>query len=310
MGSPKALLPFDDQPLIVHILRTLNELFSETIVVAAPEQELPALPVKLVRDETAYQGPVGGIYYGLKSTGGEFSFVTSCDVAFLNSQLICYLVSEIANYDVVVPYWDGRFQPLHAVYRRSVVPLLEKQLERGELRPIYLFDNVRTRKITADEIRRFDPEGFSFLNMNTPEDYRTALQLWREIRQRGNTDTAPSETRQRRETETAPPNSVYVSIPVSERSVTCLVELFGAAQLLAKTHTVSVSLRPPATLADAFMEITKQFPVLAGRVVDTERKTLNSGYACNINGLDFIRDPGARITSGDRILILAADAGG
>ena len=297
MGSPKALLPFDDQPLIVHILRTLNELFSETIVVAAPEQELPALPVKLVRDETAYQGPVGGIYYGLKSTGGEFSFVTSCDVAFLNSQLICYLVSEIANYDVVVPYWDGRFQPLHAVYRRSVVPLLEKQLERGELRPIYLFDNVRTRKITADEIRRFDPEGFSFLNMNTPEDYRTALQLWREIRQR-------------RETETAPPNSVSVSIPVSERSVTCSVELFGAAQLLAKTKTVSVSLAAPATLADAFIALANQIPILAGRVVDTERRTLSSGYACNVNGLDFIRDPGAKISAGDRILILAADAGG
>jgi molybdopterin converting factor small subunit len=193
------------------------------------------------------------------------------------------------------------------------VPLLEKQLERGELRPIYLFDNVRTRKIAADEIRRFDPEGFSFLNMNTPEDYRTALQLWREIRQRREiaeeigTETG---TRQRQETEIAPPNSVSVSIPVSERSVTCSVELFGAAQLLAKTKTVSVSLAAPATLADAFIALANQIPILAGRVVDTERRTLSSGYACNVNGLDFIRDPGAKISAGDRILILAADAGG
>jgi molybdopterin-guanine dinucleotide biosynthesis protein A len=45
----------------------------------------------LVRDEVAYQGPVGGIYYGLKAAGGELSFVTSCDVAFVNAPLISNL---------------------------------------------------------------------------------------------------------------------------------------------------------------------------------------------------------------------------
>jgi molybdopterin-guanine dinucleotide biosynthesis protein A len=40
------------------------------VVVAAPGQEIPALTVELVRDEVAYQGPVGGIYYGLKAAGG------------------------------------------------------------------------------------------------------------------------------------------------------------------------------------------------------------------------------------------------
>ena len=66
MGRPKALLLFDGEPLIVHIVRALKHMFAEIVVVAAPEQELPDLPVTLVRDEVAYQGPVGGIYYGLK----------------------------------------------------------------------------------------------------------------------------------------------------------------------------------------------------------------------------------------------------
>jgi molybdopterin-guanine dinucleotide biosynthesis protein A len=281
MGSPKALLKFADEPLIVHIVQTLNDLFGATVVVAAPDQELPALPARLVRDELAYQGPVGGIYYGLKAAGGEFSFVTSCDVAFLNPRLISYLTAAMPNHDVVVPYWEERFQPLHAVYRQSVVPLLEQQLERGELRPIYLFEKVRTRKISEDEIRRFDPEGLSFLNINTPDDYRTALQLWREIRQRG-----------------------------EHPAVTCSVELFGSAQLLAKTRTVSVSVPAPATVADALMALSIRLPVLAGRVIDTERRRLSSGYACNINGRDFVRDPGATIRPGDKLLILAADAGG
>lgn len=181
MGRPKSLLLFDGAPLIVHIVRALKNMFAETVVVAAPDQELPDLPATLVRDEVAYQGPVGGIYYGLKAAAGEFCFVTSCDVPFLNPALISLLTSHISRYDVVVPFWENRYQPLHAVYHTSVLPLLKEQLDREELRPVYLFDKVRTRKIGEDEIRCFDPQGLSFFNMNTPDDYERALQRWREL---------------------------------------------------------------------------------------------------------------------------------
>ena len=286
MGRPKALLPFDGEPLIAHIVRALKRIFAEIVVVAAPGQEMPALTVKLMRDEVAYQGPVGGIYYGLKAAGGEFCFVTSCDVAFVNSPLISYLTSQISQHDVVVPYWQDRFQPLHAVYRRSVLPLLEAQLERGELRPVYLFDKVRTRRVAEEEIRSFDPQGLSFFNMNTPDDYETALKRWSEIG----------------------PISIPVSPSVS--SVTCTVELFGAARLLAKTREISLALPAGATLADVYSALAAKLPILLGRVITADGTNLFSGYACNINGLNFIRSPTAKVNSGDKIFILSADAGG
>ncbi len=276
MGRPKALLPFDGAPLIAHIVRSLQHLFPNIVVVAAPDQELPQLPVTLVRDKVAYQGPVGGIYYGLRASVGEFCFVTSCDIAFLNAPLISYLISQISNYDVVVPYWENRFQPLHAVYRRSVMPLLKEQLERGELRPIFLYDKVRTRKVNEDEIRRFDPQGLSFFNMNTPQDYQEALKRWEKMRP----------------------------------ALTCTVELFGAARLLAKTREVSLSLPQEATLSHVFSALAERAPVLVGRVINSDGGGLFSGYTCNINGLDFVRAPSAKIHSGDKIFILSADAGG
>jgi molybdopterin-guanine dinucleotide biosynthesis protein A len=67
MGRPKAMLAFDNEPLIVHIVATLQRLFPEVVVVAAPGQDLPGMPVTLVRDDVAYQGPVGGICYGLRA---------------------------------------------------------------------------------------------------------------------------------------------------------------------------------------------------------------------------------------------------
>jgi molybdopterin-guanine dinucleotide biosynthesis protein A len=287
MGRAKALLPFGDEPLIVHIVRALKRIFAEIVVVTAPGQEMPALPVKLVRDEVAYQGPVGGIYYGLKAAGGEFSFVTSCDVAFVNSPLISYLASQILQHDVVVPYWQDRFQPLHAVYRRSVLPLLQSQLERGELRPVYLFDKVRTRRVAEEEIRSFDPQGLSFFNMNTPDDYETALKRWSEI-----------------------PSPISVPVSSFEPSVTCTVELFGAVRLLAKTREVSLALSPGATLADVYSALAAKLPILLGRVISPDGANLFSGYACNVNGLNFVRTPTTKVISGDKIFILSADAGG
>jgi molybdopterin-guanine dinucleotide biosynthesis protein A/molybdopterin converting factor small subunit len=293
MGQAKALLLFDGEPLIAHIVRALKRMFAEIVVVAAPEQELPALPATIVRDEVAYQGPVGGIYYGLRAAGGEFSFVTSCDAPFLNTALISYLTAQISDYDVVVPYWQERYQPLHAVYRRSVLPLLKEQLERGELRPVYLFDKVRTRKVEPDEIKTLDPDGLSFLNINTPQDYEAASKRWQEMRQRGETETIPS-----------------CSFSVATPGATCTVELFGTAQLLAKAKSVSLSLPPEATLSRVLSSLAEKLPMLVGRVITLERTRLARGFACNINGLAFVRDPSAKIASGDRILILSADAGG
>ena len=273
MGRPKALLPFDGEPLIVHVVRALKKMFAETVVVAAPDQELPSLPAVLVRDEVAYQGPVSGIYHGLKAATKEVCFVTSCDAPFLNLQLISQLLAQISDCDVVVPYWQQRFQPLHAVYRTSVLPLLKDQLERGELRPIFLYDKVRTRKIPEQEIRRLDSEGLSLLNMNSPAEYEAALQLWNKR------------------------NSISVS-----------VELFGVARLLAKTQFVSLDLAQEATLAQVFSALADKLPVLVGRVINSDG--LVSGYTCNLNGLDFVRTPNTKLSSGDKIFILSADAGG
>jgi len=284
MGRAKALLEFDGEPLITHLVRGLSHLFGETVIVAAPGQELPPLEATLVRDEVAYQGPVGGIYYGLKAVRGEAGFVTSCDVAFLNAPLIAHMVAQISNHDVVVPYWEERFQPLHAVYRRSVLPLLAGQLERGELRPVYLFDKVRTLKIGADEIRSFDPEGLSFFNMNSPADYEAALTRWAQLKNTGNLSL--------------------------NDAVECTVELFGAARLLARTREVALSLPEGATVAQAYAALAEKLPVLIDRVITADGRSLVSGYACNVNGLDFIRTPAARVHSGDKIFILSADAGG
>ena len=178
MGQAKALLRFGDEPLIVHVVRQLQLLFNEIVVVAAPGQALPSVPAQVVHDEVAYQGPVGGIYYGLRAASGNFGFVTSCDSAFLSRPLIEHLLTRTGG-DVVVPRFAGRFQPLFARYSKTVLPHLEAQLASGDLKLVHLYEKVRTRVVEEDEIRAYDPDGASFFNMNTPADYAEALTRWR-----------------------------------------------------------------------------------------------------------------------------------
>jgi hypothetical protein len=151
---------------------------------------------------------------------------------------------------------------------------------------------VRTQKIAEEVIRRFDPEGFSFLNMNTPEDYQAALERWQESRQRFETKTA-----------TSSPLSVPVSIFVT-------VELFGVARLLAKTKAVPLTLPGDSALSHVFSALAENMPVLVGRVISSGKNSLVNGYSCNINGLEFVRNPAVKVNSGDKIFILSADAGG
>ena len=276
MGRPKAMLPFGGEPLIVQVVRRLGLLFPDIVVVAAPGQDLPDIPATLVRDEVAHQGPVGGICYGLRACRSGAAFVTSCDVPFLSLSLVEYLASRLPGHDVVVPHWEGRFQPLHAVYRRAVLPLLERQLERGELRPVFLYDKVRTLKVEEDEVRTVDPDGSSFFNMNSPEDYAAAVARWQET---------PSGTR-------------------------CEIELFGVARLRARTSRVSVELPEPATLAQVLSALALKLPVLVGPVITEAGDGLTAGHVCNLNGRDFVRDTRRPVEPGDRLLIMSSDAGG
>ena len=283
MGRTKALLTFDDTPLIVHLVQRLSQRFSDIVVVAAPDQSLPVLPATIVYDEVAHQGPVGGIYYGLRAIRGEAAFVTSCDVAFLQLPFIDYLLSQLNHdayrYDVVVPFWQDRFQPLHAVYRTSVIPHLQEQLATQRLRPVFLYDTVPTRKISPEAIKHFDPDGLSFLNMNTEADYQAALIRWQELYPR----------------------------------ISCNVELFGVARLKARAAHVSLTLSAEATLRDALTALGVACPDLLGSVLSVDAAgdtSLLSGYVCNINGENFVRNMQTRIQAGDSLLILSSDAGG
>jgi molybdopterin-guanine dinucleotide biosynthesis protein A len=213
MGWPKALLPFGPELMLQRIVRLLSEvaessrhnscvvrsecdtpstradsawcvpaaLTSPIVVVAAPGQELPQLPgdVRIAYDQQAGQGPLEGLRAGLTALAGqvEAAYATSCDVPLLLPQFVQRMLAIFQERDcqAAVPDVDGFLHPLAAVYSIEVRPMIEELLAAGRLRPVFLYDRVRTRVVTADELRDVDAGLQSLRNLNQPDDYLAAL---------------------------------------------------------------------------------------------------------------------------------------
>jgi molybdopterin-guanine dinucleotide biosynthesis protein A len=180
MGSSKALLPFGPDTMLQRLVRLLSEAVSPLVVVAAKDQQLPPLPanVLLTFDGHSDQGPLEGLRTGLSALPADIdaAYVSSCDAPLLKPAFITRLVSLLEDHAAAVPESAGWLHPLSAVYRRDVLPHVEKLLAAGKRGPTYLFDLVPTRRVQPTELSSVDSDLQSLQNVNRPEDYQAALQ--------------------------------------------------------------------------------------------------------------------------------------
>jgi molybdenum cofactor guanylyltransferase len=184
MGEPKALLDWEGSPLVVHVARVVAAAAAPVVVVGAPGQELPPLPdeVEVARDAVADQGPLEGVAAGMRAIGarGDAAFVCGADMPFLSAEAVGQLASALdANCDAVVAVGgDGRDQPLGAIYRLSLLALVEELLAAGERRLGLVAERARTVRIDGDAALLA-----ALRSVNTPEDLAHARieAFWREF---------------------------------------------------------------------------------------------------------------------------------
>jgi len=180
MGRSKAMLPFGEERMLGRVVRLVGEVVDPVVVVAAVGQELPELSaeVRVVRDREPDRGPLEGLRVGLETLGDqvEAAFVTACDVPLLAPDFARRMIELSVGFDVAVPHIEGYDHPLSGVYGTGLVDRIEVLLAADRLRPVFLFDQVATRRVTREELSDADPELASLANVNSPEDYAAALQ--------------------------------------------------------------------------------------------------------------------------------------
>lgn len=180
MGRNKALETIGDKTLIERVAERLRPLTNQILIVKSHDElELPAgCQAEILTDVYDGKGPLSGIYTGLLASQSSNSIVVACDMPFLNTELLNYMLELSVDFDAVVPRLDERMiEPLHAVYSRRCLNNMKRRLENNQLKVHTFLDTVRVRYIEREECQRFDPQLLSFFNINYQSDLDWAINL-------------------------------------------------------------------------------------------------------------------------------------
>ena len=167
-GKNKALVKLHGIPLIERVLDVMRPIFRRVIIITNTPDEYSYLELPMYQDIIKGLGPLGGIITGLRVIP-DSGFFVACDMPFLNQGLIRHIVEIKADFDVVVPRISGNLEALHALYRTGCQRKIEDLINSGIYQVFRFFNEVSVRYVDEDEVRIFDPDMRSFLNVNRPE---------------------------------------------------------------------------------------------------------------------------------------------
>ncbi len=182
LGRDKAWLEIGGQTIIERVLARLRPLFEEVMIVAPSSPPFQSLGVRVVPDELPGKGPLGGLYSGLRASTKQWVFCCACDMPFLNKNLIAALTAQANQADAVICRWEGRLQPLHGLYARTCLPTIRKNLENEQKRMIDILPALKVKYPGGDFIAGYDPKGYSFFNLNTPQALNRAEKIAESIK--------------------------------------------------------------------------------------------------------------------------------
>ena len=170
MGTDKALLEFEGEPLAQRVARALDEICDEVIVASGDGRHLASLGLEEVADAAPDAGPLAGLVAGLERARHPVVAVAAVDLPHASPVVLALLLRLRQTEDAVVPRTDEGLQPLHAVYAASAAAKLRAALESGERSVRRALDRLDVRVVPPDEWNAADPTGSFARNVNRPED--------------------------------------------------------------------------------------------------------------------------------------------
>jgi molybdopterin-guanine dinucleotide biosynthesis protein A len=180
LGGDKLSQLIGEQTLLDRVLSSVALLSDEVLVVLGQGQSPPILncaAARTVFDIYPGLGALGGIHAGLRASSCSRSLVVAGDMPFLSIPLLRRMVELAPGFDVVVPRVDGKVHPLHAVYDKSCLTVIEDQIGDSDLRVVALMQRLNVRYVVEDDVDKFDPQRLSLFNVNTWADLERAREL-------------------------------------------------------------------------------------------------------------------------------------
>ncbi|MBN2224750.1 MAG: molybdenum cofactor guanylyltransferase [Deltaproteobacteria bacterium] len=177
MGTDKSFLDLGGVPIIGHVIRVMTSAFPRVLIITNDPDKYARFGLPMKADIISGIGTLGGIHSGLTYLKDSAALFVASDMPFIRPALIDYLVSAFHDTDAVVPYLNGEYEPLLAIYARGCLPAVEKTIASRKRRVVDFLSGIRLRTIRNDEFSLVDPDYLSIFNINTPEDYERAKRI-------------------------------------------------------------------------------------------------------------------------------------
>lgn len=173
MGQDKRFIAIGTTTLLDRCCAVMRRVFREVLVIIAQDSEpLEVQGCRTYRDLIPNCGSLGGLYTGLEKASCERAFVVACDMPFLQEDVIRLFVTREPDADIVMAQLSSGVQPMHAVYRKRILPVLVRKAQTGQLRiqDLVAEPGFRVTLVQPHEWEQLDPRSRSFHNVNTPAD--------------------------------------------------------------------------------------------------------------------------------------------
>ena len=169
MGRDKSLLPFGGYPTLAEYqYRRLARIFSR-VSLSSKEGKF-TFDAPLIPDRSEQFSPMIALASILEGAEAKAVFVLGVDMPFVEKEVIEELrkaSSDKPLAEIVVARSPTGVEPLCAIYRRSLLPKIEKLIASGNHRLRSLLETSPTLEIPFSETG-------PFVNLNHPEEYERA----------------------------------------------------------------------------------------------------------------------------------------
>ena len=180
----KGLLKLNNKPLLDYILRAIEGIVEEIIIVTnSKEQEklyAKTLPpnVKFVCDTDESRGFLGAALTGFEAAEGKYSLLLPFDSPFVSPDVLTLLLDcAIGKSAVVARTPDCEVEALHAVYNtKAALEATKETLACGEFDLEAMVNRLRgVRFMSTMVIEQLDPDFKTFFRIFTPLDLKKAV---------------------------------------------------------------------------------------------------------------------------------------
>jgi molybdenum cofactor guanylyltransferase len=178
MGRDKAGVELDGVPLVARVARAIAQCIARVRIVLHDADASPPLDLPVIRDIHKERAPLVGIAAALACAEAPWVLIAACDMPDLQPALLlalCALAPVESPYSIIVPEGPRGPEPLLALYRPRLLPLLEERIVAGDLALQPLLATEHALRIPADDLRSADPTLASLHNVNRPEDLDRGL---------------------------------------------------------------------------------------------------------------------------------------